>query len=196
MRRRWTRAKLEGLALEVRGEIGLGWNDLLDPYRLAEEYGIPVYSIEALPQFGCSEQAVRHFTEKENRPSVWSAALVPVGTGRLIIENTAHAPVRRRSNTTHEMSHVVLEHPFGDLLLTDEGCRCHDPRKEREAMDLAGELLVPTKAVINAAFSEKTNQQVAALFGVSIQFAQMRMAGPRKIVERSIQKRASQSARR
>jgi Zn-dependent peptidase ImmA (M78 family) len=186
---RWTKAKLEGLAREVRAELGLSWNEPLDPYRLANEYGIPVYSIDTLPAHGCSEQAVRHFAE--NRPKVWSAALVPVGTSRLIIENTAHALVRRHSNTTHEMSHVLLEHEFDGLLLTDDGCRCHDPRKEREAGDLAGELLVPMKAAINAAFNQKTNQQIARHFGVSVQFAQMRMAGARKIVERANRKRTA-----
>jgi IrrE N-terminal-like domain len=191
---RWTKAKLEALALEVRGELGLGFNERLDPYQLAEEYGIPVYAIDTLPEFGCSEQALQHFLE--NRPVVWSAALVAVGTGRLILENPAHAPVRRRSNTTHEMSHVLLEHPFDDLLLTDEGCRCHDPRKEREALDLAGELLVPTKAAINAAFAGRTNQQVAIHFAVSAQFAQMRMAGPRKIVERSLQRQTAKATGR
>jgi len=171
--RRWTKAKLGQLALEVRAELDLGCNDPLDPYRLADEYGIPVYPIDDLPRFGCSERAVMHFVN--NRPKTWSAALVPVGTGRLIIENTAHALVRRRSNTTHEMSHVLLEHEFDDLLLTDDGCRCYDPRKEGEASDLAGELLIPTKAAITAAFAKKTNEQVAGLFGVSAQFAQMRM---------------------
>jgi hypothetical protein len=192
--RRWTKAKLEELALEVRDEMGLGWNDPLDPYRLADEYGIPVYPIDALPDFGCPERAIRHFAG--NRSKVWSAALVPVGNGKLIIENTAHAPVRRRSNATHEMGHVLLEHEFDGLLLTDEGCRLHDPVKEREATDLAGELLIPTKAAINAAFAGKTNPQVASRFGVSIQFAQMRMAGARKIVERSIQRRTTNTATR
>jgi Zn-dependent peptidase ImmA (M78 family) len=185
--RRWTKTKLERLALEVRAEIGLGTNDPLDPHRLAEEYGIPVYGINTLIAFGCSEQTIRHFTE--NRPTVWSAALVPIGTGRVITENGAHAPVRRRSNTTHEMSHVLCEHEFDTLVLTDDGCRRYDPQKEREATDLAGELLIPTRAAINAAFAGKTNQQVAHLFGVSIQFAQMRMAGARKIAERATHKR-------
>jgi Zn-dependent peptidase ImmA (M78 family) len=194
VRRRWTKAKLEGLALEVRREIGLGCNDRLDPYRLAEEYGIPVYSADTLTVFDCSERAIAHFAE--NRQHVWSAALVPVGTGRLIIENPAHAPVRRRSNTTHELSHVLCEHEFDALLLSDEGCRCHDPQKEREASHLAGELLVPTKAAITAAFARKTNQQVATQFGVSTQFAQMRMAGARKIAERATRKRAQDAAAR
>lgn len=194
MSRRWTKAKLEELALELRGEVGLGWNDPLDPYQLADEYGIPVYPIDDLPEFGCSERAIQHFAE--NRPKVWSAALVPVGTGKLIIENTAHAPVRRRSNTTHEMSHVLLEHDFDDLLLTDEGCRRYDPAKERQATELAGELLIPTKAAINAAFANKTNAQVASHFEVSIPFAQMRMAGARKIAERAIRKRIGNTASR
>ena len=53
--------------------------------------------------------------------------------------------------------------------------------------------LIPTKAAITAAFAKKTNEQVAGLFGVSAQFAQMRMAGARKIAERSIRKRATAS---
>jgi Zn-dependent peptidase ImmA (M78 family) len=190
--RRWTKAKLENLAREVRGELGLGQNDPLDPYRLADEYGIPIYPIDSLPEFGCSERAIRHFAE--NRPKAWSAALIPVGTSRLIIENTAHAPVRRRTNTTHEMSHVLLEHDFDNPLLTDDGCRRYDPTKERQATELAGELLIPTKAAINAAFANKTNAQVASHFEVSIQFAQMRMAGARKIAERAIQKRTGNLA--
>ena len=192
MSRRWTKAKLEELAHEVRGELDLDWNDPLDPYQLALEYGIPVYPIDSLPEFGCSERAIRHFVE--NRPKAWSAALVPVGTSRLIIENTAHAPVRRRSNTTHEMSHVLLEHDFADLLLTDDGCRRYDPAKERQATELAGELLIPTKAAINAAFAKKTNSEVASHFDVSIAFAQMRMAGARKIAERAIRKRTGNAA--
>lgn len=192
MNRRWTKAKLENLALEVRGELGLGRNDPLDPYRLADEYGIPIYPIDSLPEFGCSERAIRHFAE--NRPKAWSVALIPVGTSRLIIENTAHAPVRRRTNTTHEMSHVLLEHDFDNLLLTDDGCRRYDPTMERQATELAGELLIPTKAAINAAFANKTNAQVASHFEVSIQFAQMRMAGARKIAERAIEKRTGNLA--
>ena len=44
MGRPWTKAKLGQLALEVRGELGLGCNQPLDPYQLADHYGIPVYS--------------------------------------------------------------------------------------------------------------------------------------------------------
>jgi hypothetical protein len=82
----------------------------------------------------------------------------------------------------------------GELLLTDDGCRRSDAAKERQATELAGELLIPTKAAINAAFANKTNPQVADRFGVSIQFAQMRMAGARKIVERAIRKRTGNIA--
>ena len=87
-----------------------------------------------------------------------------------------------------------LEHDFDDLLLTDDGCRRYDPAKERQAIELAGELLIPTKAAINAAFVNKTNAQVASHFGVSIQLAQMRMAGARKIAERAIGKRTGNFA--
>ena len=123
-------------------------------------------------------EAVRHFTG--NRPKVWSAALIPAGSGRIILENTAHALCRRCSSLAHELSHHFLEHPFDDVLLTDENGCLFDQAKEKEANFLAAELLVPYQAALKAAFAEKTNDEIAANYGVSPQFAQMRMAGARK----------------
>jgi Zn-dependent peptidase ImmA (M78 family) len=188
MIQRWTQEKMKQVAGEEREWLSLGPTAPLDPYVLAREHGIPVYPIDELPDEWCSQDAVVHFTTTRSR--VWSAALVPVGTSRLILENTGHAPVRRRSSLAHELSHHLLEHAFEDVLLSDDGCRKLDTRKEGEANFLAGELLIPYPAALKAAFTEKTNNEVAAMYGVSPQFAQMRMKGARVHAQRALVKQA------
>jgi len=193
MAQRWTQEKMKEVAAEERSWLGLGLMDPLDPYALAREHGIPVYPIDELPGEYCSQEAVTHFTV--NRPKVWSAALVPLGTVRIILENTGHALVRRRSSVAHELSHHFLEHEFHDVLLTDDGCRRFDRKQEKDANFLAGELLVPYQAALKAAFAEKTNEEIAAIYGVSTQFAQMCMKGARVHAHRALAKQARSGRR-
>ncbi|TQM84506.1 uncharacterized protein DUF955 [Saccharothrix saharensis] len=174
------------VAQEERTALDVPSNGPLDPYRLAAEHGIPVYPINELTDAGCSEAAIRHFTEIS--PSVWSAALLPVGRRRIIVENPAHTLARRRASIAHELGHHLLEHVFDELLITDDGCRRFDPTQEKEAKFISAELLIPGKAALRAAFAEKTNAQVAGEFGVSEQFAQMCMAGPRIVARRALAK--------
>ena len=188
MVRRWTQEKMKVVAAEERDELGLGPLDPLDPYALAREHGISVYPIDELPGEHCSKDAVTHFTI--TKPKVWSAALVPVGSVRLILENTGHSPTRRCSSVAHEMSHHLLEHEFDDVLLTDDGCRKVNSRNENEANFLAGELLIPYRAALKAAFAGNTNDEVATAYGVSPQFAQMRMKGARVHAQRALAKQS------
>ena len=192
MGQRWTKKALGDLALEVRGELGLCPNEPLDPYALAEEYGISVYQVGDLGADGCSAESIDFFTVY--RPDRWSAALVPCGPGRFIVENSAHCSERRRSNVAHEMAHLLLEHEFDGILFTDGGCRSDDvivKAREQGAADLSGELLIPTTAAQSAAWDDMTNEAVAQRFEVSIEFARWRMnlSGARKIVERARAKR-------
>ncbi|MEV5413166.1 ImmA/IrrE family metallo-endopeptidase [Thermopolyspora sp. NPDC052614] len=176
---------MEALALEVRDELTLSIDDPFDPYVLCDKYGVPTYRLDDLSDYECSPEAVEYFLSK--RPNVWSAALVPHGTAKFIVENTAHEVVRRRSNVTHELSHLLLEHEFDRILWTDDGCRKMNPQIEKEAAYLAGELLIPKKAAIRAAFRERSNQEVASMYNVSEKFAQWRMdaSGARRIAQRS-----------
>ena len=193
MAERWTQEKMREVAAEERGWLGVGLMDPLDPYALAREHGIPVYPIDELPDEYCSRDAVAHFTVR--RPKVWSAALVPVGSMRIILENTGHAQVRRHSSVAHELSHHFLEHEFGDVLLTDDGCRRFDKKMEKDATFLAGELLIPYQAALKAAFAEKTNEEIAAIYEVSTQFAQMCMKGARVHAQRALAKQARSGRR-
>lgn len=185
---RWTQKLMTELAEEERANLGLGQWDQLDPYALCEEHGIPVYPLSQI----ASAEAVQHFTV--NRSSTWSAALIPVGSARVIVENDQHSPVRRRSNIGHELGHFLLEHEFQTALLGETHERQFDAKLEKQATYLAGELLVPSQSVEQMAFKNWTNGQVAAAFGVSEQFAQMRMYGQRVRATRANEKFRRRSA--
>lgn len=175
------------LAQEERAGLGLGPIEQFDPFALAAEHGIPVYPLDELGDCVEAQAAVEHFTGV--RQSVWSAALLPVGSARLILVNTGHLLVRQVSSIAHELGHHLLEHPFDSMLLTeDKKCRQFDAGKEKEAKFLSGELLIPQVAARKAAFAGRTNDEIAERFGVSPQFAQMQMAGARKFAANAVRR--------
>jgi hypothetical protein len=172
------------LALEVRDELGLKYDAPLDPRLLANLYGIPIYPLGELTAYGCQSDSVSRFAVA--RQATFSAALVPVGTARLIIENPCHAETRRMASLAHEMAHVLLEHEFGETILTLDGCRSVPKEIEAETDRLGGELLIPYKAALRAARSGLNDEIVAYLYQVSQEYAAMRMnaSGARKVAAR------------
>lgn len=187
--RRGFKEAAKQLALDVRHEMGLDAFAPLNPLDLAAEYGIPVFPLSELGSFGCSDAALSYFTDGDT--ATFSAALVPVGTGRLIIDNDDHAPTRRRSSLAHEMSHVVLEHQFNAAILGPDGCRAVPKDIEAEAEWLAGEVLITFTAALVLARRGASDAEVAQRYGVSPRRAGMRMnaSGARTIVSRQQQRR-------
>ncbi|KOT43060.1 hypothetical protein ADK47_10080 [Streptomyces rimosus subsp. rimosus] len=162
------------MALEVREELGLNAHVRMDPYALAKLYGISVYTLDEMADSAELQDALHHFTHV--RPEVFSAAVIPVGHGRVIIENAAAEPPRRASTLAHEMAHILLEHSFTTLLRTSgKDCRESDRDQEDEAAELSGELLLPTEAAHRLAHRNVPDEDVATRFGISIEFARWRM---------------------
>lgn len=172
---RWIQNEMRALAAEERAQLGLGAHDPFDPYALCDDHGIPVYTITEFRHV--VPDAIEHLTVSNT--SKWSAALVPIGTARFIIENDKHAPARRRSSIAHELGHHLLEHEFSGVILGDDHSRQFSNQQEKEAGFLAGELLVPFAAVEKMAFAQWGNKQVAEAYMVSEQFAQNQMKGQR-----------------
>jgi hypothetical protein len=183
--RRGFKKEAKEIALATRRELGIDVFAPLDPYVLAELYGIEVFDLgdQGLPSAG-----VQYFTV--TRPDRFSAALVPIGTGAIVIENHAHELPRRRSTMAHEMAHVLLEHEFGLLFAGEDGCRSSNSAVEEEATELSGELLIPTDSAKQAAFNGWPDEQVAAFFQVSEPMARWRMnaTGARLIASRGKKK--------
>lgn len=189
--KRINKAACKRLAGEVRTELGLDAMEALDPWRLADLYGVSVITLGALPL----DHSIRdHFYHV--RPQVFSGALLPHRTGAVIIENDAHPLARRRSTMGHEMAHVIGEHTFGTTLVNERGCRSADKHQEDEAAEISGELLIPFEAAKRLARQGATDEEVAMRFGVSPEMARWRMnaTGARIIAHRaSNSRRASGS---
>lgn len=181
------KAHLRQFALELRLEVGLTPHERFDPLRLADLYGVPVLRLSTLE---CSPEALEHFQIK--RPGVFSGALIPLDDGStVIVENDTHTPERRASTTTHEMAHVMLEHPFVAALADSNGCRLTNRALEAEAAELSGELLLPMEAALKLAYDQVPDDVAAQRFGVSKVFASWRLnsTGARKIAARARAKR-------
>ena len=176
------KAACKRLAGEVRAELGLEPMDALDPWQLAELYGVRVLALGQLPL----DHTIRdHFHNV--RPEVFSGALLPHRTGAVIVENDAHPMARRRSTMGHEMAHVVGEHKFHTSLVNERGCRTADKLQEDEAAEISGELLIPFEAAKRLARRKATDDEVALRFGVSPELARWRMnaSGARIIAQRA-----------
>lgn len=195
MAKKRSKADLSRFAVEVRkADLGLNEYQRLCPYELAKEHGVDVYTLADLAAAGCSGETIAFFTTQ--RPDAWSAALVPNGNGRFVVENAAHAPRRRRSNVAHEMAHLLLEHEFDWILFGDGEGRCRNPatrEAEDEAAYFSGELLLPAAAARKAAVNKMSDAEVADAFDVSIDFARWRInvSGARTIAQRIARKRTA-----
>lgn len=169
------------LALAVRQELGLASCDPLDPYALAELYGVPVLDLRdpAMPA-----DAVRHFTGPAAES--FSGALIAVGSARVIVENHVHDIRRRRATVAHEMAHVLLEHEFGLFVAGPRLCGESSTTVEGEADELAGELLVPKDAARTAALRGWSDATAARRFVVSRAMARWRLnaTGARTVASR------------
>lgn len=177
--RRGFKAEAGRLALELRMELGLDSLSQFDPYAMADLYGIQVVKLS-----GLESDARNHFLN--SGADKFSGALIPNGTGVIILENDAHSPQRRRSTMCHELSHVVLEHEFGLSLTQERSCGLAGEQEEQAGW-LGAELLIPKDAAIRMARNEASDSVVAATFGVSTELARWRMghSGARLIAARS-----------
>jgi Zn-dependent peptidase ImmA (M78 family) len=176
------------LASEVRGELGLGELDWLNPHTLAESLAIPILPLSS---FVAEAPGVRHLLEVEQ--DVFSAVTVFAGTRRTIVHNDAHHPGRQHSNLCHELAHGLLHHP-PTAALDDTGCRHWDQDIEDEASWLSGVMLVSDEATLAIARGRWSEREAADHFGVTPKMIQYRCnaTGARLRVQRS---RAARSRR-
>jgi hypothetical protein len=186
--RRGFKTEAKRLALELRTELGLSAHVPFDPYAFAQEYGIQVVRLSEL-----ETPARQHFLKADG--SALSGALIPVGTGTVILENDAQPVARRRTTMCHELAHIVLEHEFSASLATDERKCGLAGDQEEEADWLSGEILVPTDGAVRLARADATDELAASVFDVSLAVARWRMnqSGARIMVRRARAKRTAPS---
>jgi len=142
--RRGFKSEANGLALEVRAELGLPSHSPVCPFAIAEDLCIPVFTVSSL--LALDGQSPRQITKLlDDHRSAFSAITVFNGTRRCIVHNHLHARVRQRSNLSHELAHALLMHPAHPPFCSS-GDRIYKPELEEEANWLGPVLLVTNEA--------------------------------------------------
>lgn len=163
------RADAERLAIELRGELGLDRHSRIDPYDLAELYGIPVVGVSDLD---VPDRFPGYFTGEESVS--WSATTVFAGSRRLIVLNDGHGDRRLANSLSHELAHLFLEHepaPVAD----EDGTRTWDDTMEAEADELGAQILIPDETAKELTIRGYSAEDIADRFGVSCDLASWRM---------------------
>ncbi len=179
--RRGFKSEANGIALDVREELGLQALDRLDPVRLADHLAVPVIPLSA---FGRDAPlAVQYFRRADT--GAFSAVTVFAGHRRTIVHNDFHSAGRQASNLVHELAHALLHHEPTPAL-DDRGCRLWNQNIEDEAQWLAGALLITEDAALWIARGGCSISDGAARFGVSDVMVTYRLnvTGARKRVAR------------
>lgn len=157
------KAQSERLAVELRSALGVTVYDRLDPFVLARQLQVPVLSLRAMLESGLGEADL---SALQNPVARFSALTVCYKLRRLIVFNDGHSPERTANDVTHELSHVILEHPPRPTL-SFGGCRQWDEIYEGEASWQSGALLVPRDGAFHRLRCGDTLQAAAAHFGVT-----------------------------
>jgi hypothetical protein len=157
----------ERMSMSLRRELDLGPEDRLDPLRLAAHLDVVVWTPTEVP--GLPGAVVHQLLERD--PWVWSAlSLVQVGGRGLVIHNPRHSAGRQASNIVHELSHLILDHTPGTIILSQDGrlaIRTFDRKQEEEARWLAACLLLPREGLLRARRDGQTATQIAVRYGVA-----------------------------
>jgi Zn-dependent peptidase ImmA (M78 family) len=173
------KADLDRLAIEIRGEFGLTKVERFDPFAAAEAYGVSVIQASRFPEIAAG---FAHF--RVSGASRLSALVSRQGGRTFIVEDDTHAPRRRRSNVSHEMAHVFLEHLDATHLcqLEPGAHRSKDPL-EVDATELGARLLFPDESAKYCAAYRWTLDQIVAGFDISENLAKWRwrMSGAERI---------------
>ena len=172
--RRGFKAACERIAADQRQAIGLRPEDPLDPECLAQHLGATVCLPEDVPDL--PPESLNQLV-KEDAES-WSAVTLQVGSTKLTIVNSAHAPTRQRSDLAHELAHIILGHRPSRIDVSDEGLlvlSTFEGEEEEEANWLSGALLVPRDGLMRVYRRQRDEKCLAGHFGVSLALLKWRL---------------------
>jgi Zn-dependent peptidase ImmA (M78 family) len=171
--RRGFKTWCENTAASYRRDLSLGRAAPLDPLSLAKHLGIVVWTPEQIP--GIKKEVLTHLTMTES--DSWDAVTIQSDGVTAIVLNSAPDIGRRNNSLAHELSHIILEHEPAQVFHTPDGHMMmneYNPVHEDEANCLAGTLLLPREALMQAVRSGMSDSAMAQHFGVSPQLLKMR----------------------
>jgi Zn-dependent peptidase ImmA (M78 family) len=168
----------EEIALELRGELGLGDQSRLDPRRLAAHLAIDIHSVERFRETLPREVAM---LTGEDAAS-FAAATVFRGTRCLILVNPSQSSQAEALSIVHELAHLELEHEPTWPLFDERGRRRRWRANEEVEADCLAEAMLAPRSGVSAAMSRFAHdpQRVAGHFGITSRMLTKRVAATRR----------------
>jgi Zn-dependent peptidase ImmA (M78 family) len=171
--RRGFKTWCENAAISYRRDLQLGRSSPLDPVLLAKHLRVVVWAPEEIP--GINQDVLKHLTVTD--PDSWDAVTIQSDGVTAIVLNSAPSIARRNNSLAHELSHIILEHDPAHIFYTPDGhlmMNEYNSVHEEEANCLAGTLLLPRDAIIQAIRDGMDDRDMADYFNVSPQLLRMR----------------------
>jgi len=168
--RRGFKAEAERLATRVRAEAGIGAYDRLDVDRLVDHVGATLRSADELTSLAKLQEL------EQLQPGAFSACTFDLGARTVIVASPLTTPERRRSDVSHEASHLLLEHSVKEVeQLGGLSFFTCDPDEEQEATWLAGCLLLPRELLLQSLKRGMDAEAISAANQVSLQMTDFRL---------------------
>lgn len=167
------KASANRLAVRLRRGQNRAPYEPIDLEIIAQRLEIEIVPLSAFAK--SSAQAVRQLSVTDS--DAFSATIIRFEAGkRIIIHNDSHHPRRQRSNLAHEISHILLGHPF-TYPLDNSGCRNHDRDLEDEASWLGAAILISDEAALHILQQGMDEDIACSVYGVSLPLLRMRING-------------------
>jgi Zn-dependent peptidase ImmA (M78 family) len=154
----------ENKALSIRAELNLKPSAPLSPFVLAQHLGVIILDFHKVQELD-TESATYLTSAKGDE---WSAVTVYAAGKKIIVTNPRHSEARQASNIMHELAHIIRGHRFAQVRhFQGYAIREFDQIHENEANWLAGCLLLPRKALLDASYTEMPIDEAVEKYGVS-----------------------------
>ncbi len=164
----------ERTATSLRGDLGLGADDRLQPSALAHYLEVRLWTPQDVPEL--PPAVLDQLLAKD--PWGWSAISVQQGAAAVTIYNPRHSPGRQASDIVHELAHIILGHEPARLIMSHDGTfvmRSYDQKDEDEANWLAWSLLLPREGLLACRRQNLTALEIANRFGVTDTLVKFRL---------------------
>jgi Zn-dependent peptidase ImmA (M78 family) len=164
------RANAERTAAAIRADLSLQPADPLPLEDAAEARRVGVVSAGDLVDVARLEELDRI------QAFAFSACTLDVAGRLIIVVNPLRSEARRRSDVSHELSHILLDHQLTEIRevagVPFRTCRAE---QEEEATTLGGTLLLPRPLLLRAVRQGMDVDQIATEYGVTQEMARFRV---------------------
>jgi IrrE N-terminal-like domain len=182
MKKGFNKAQLERTSVELRKCIGLNHNEPIDcltllkhlPNHLSKDFKIRALQISEMSKYSLCPTIIDTLCGQAKKE--FSAVLLEVSGGFLILYNQSHSDSRITSTLAHEISHIVCGHKFNTLSMSSSDIMLRQFPKEHEdeANWLAGCILLPREGLLWALKKGMNHEQIASHFSISIDMVRWR----------------------